>query len=105
MECGASVKSVPNMCFARLAETIVSRWWRSRSGNIAIVCGICAPMLIGFCGFGADAGYWFYQSRQLQAAADIAAYDGAVVLNGGGTGSQITSTATTDATTNGWVSS
>jgi putative Flp pilus-assembly TadE/G-like protein len=84
---------------------ILSRWWRSRSGNIAIISAICLPALVGFCGMAADTGYWFYQSRQLQAAADIAAFDGAVVISQNGNSSAINAAATSGATGNGWVSS
>jgi len=83
---------------------MVSRWWQSRSGNIAIIAGICMPALVGFCGMGADAGYWFYKNRQLQAAADIAAFDGTVVINGNGSVSAVTAAATSGATSNGWSS-
>jgi uncharacterized membrane protein len=88
------------MRFGRLARSTF-RWYRSRSGNIAIVAGLCAPMIVGFCGMGADVGYWYYQSRVLQGAADIASYDAGVVLNNKGNSTLITSTATADAITNG----
>lgn len=66
--------------------------------------GLSITMLMGFCGLGADAASWLYQSRQLHAAADIAAFDGAVALNAGGTSNQITSAATSGASSNGWSS-
>ena len=53
---------------------------KSRRGNVAIITALLAPVLIGFCGLGADAGYWYYRQRDLQSAADIAAFNGAVVL-------------------------
>jgi Flp pilus assembly protein TadG len=77
---------------------------RSQSGNVAIIAALGMPMLVGFCGLGIDIAYWFQGSRQLHAAADIAAYDASVSLNEGGSGSTLTAAATTGATTNGWNS-
>ena len=74
------------------------------SGNVAIIAGISMTMLIGFCGIGVDTASWFYEARTLHGAADIAAYDAAVALNAGGTGSTLTTAATTAASANGWNS-
>lgn len=77
---------------------------RSNSGNVAIIAGLCMPMLVGFCGLAIDTAYWFYGARKLHAAADIASYDAAVALNEGVTGTALTTIATTGASTNGWKS-
>lgn len=77
---------------------------RSQSGNIAIMAGLSMTALVGFCGLGVDSASWLYGARQLHAAADIASYDAAVALNAGGSGSTLTTAATTGATTNGWNS-
>lgn len=82
----------------------LKRFLKSRRGNVAIITALAAPVLIGFCGLGADAGYWFYRQRDLQSAADIAAYDGAVALENSGTLSVITDASTTGASNNGWTS-
>ncbi len=74
------------------------------SGNVAIVFGITLPIILGACGLGVDVGYWYYEARSLQSAADAAAYDGTVELKAGGSLSQITSSATAGATANGWSS-
>src|ERR1700731_209891 len=74
------------------------------SGNVAVLFGITLPIVVGACGLGADVGYWYYETRSLQSAADAAAYDGAVALQAGGSSSQITSAATSGATSNGWSS-
>ena len=79
------------------------RFLKSKRGNIAIITALAAPALIGFCGLGADAGYWYYRQRGLQSAADIAAYNGTVVLQNSGNLSAITTASTTGATTNGWA--
>ena len=73
-----------------------------RSGNVAVMFGITLPIIVGVCGLGADVGYWYYQQRNLQSAADAAAYDGTVALKGGGSSTKITAAATTGATANGW---
>ena len=83
---------------------LLRRFLKSRRGNIAIITALVAPVLIGFCGIGADAGYWYYRQRDLQSAADIAAYNGAVVLQNMGSSSAITDASTSGASTNGWAS-
>lgn len=80
------------------------RLLKSGHGNVAIITALLAPVLIGFCGLGADAGYWYYRQRDLQSAADIAAYDGAIALENSGALSVITNASTTGASNNGWTS-
>src|SRR5689334_17164750 len=82
----------------------VRRWLKSRSGNVAIISALMMPSIVGFCGLGAEAGYWYYRQRTLQAAADTAAINATIVLRAGGDTSAITYAATSDATTNGWNS-
>jgi Flp pilus assembly protein TadG len=83
---------------------LLRRFLRSREGNIAIISTLMIPAIIGFCGLGAETAYWYYRQRDLQGAADIAAYDGTLVLRGGGSSTAVTTTATADAATNGWRS-
>ena len=83
----------------------LSHWCRSRRGNVAIIAGLLMPCVVGLCGMGSDVGYWYYRERIVQAAADAAAYDGAVALSSGSTATSITSGASTSATANGWYSS
>ena len=71
---------------------------------MAIITGLLAPALIGFCGLGAETGYWYFRERNLQAAADSAAYDATMSLRSGASTAVVTGVATTDATTTGWVS-
>jgi hypothetical protein len=61
-----------------------------------------APVIVGFSGLGAETAYWYYRQRDLQAAADIAAFTGAVVKREGATAASITSSATADAASSGW---
>jgi Flp pilus assembly protein TadG len=77
---------------------------KSRRGNIAIITALTAPVLVGFCGLGAETGYDYFRQRDLQGAADIAAYDGAMVLETSSTLSAITSASTSGASSNGWHS-
>ena len=81
---------------------LLRRFFRSRRGNIAIITAIALPVVIGFCGFATETAYWFYRNRDIQGAADVAAFGAAVVLRQGGTSSQILAAATADAVTNGW---
>lgn len=82
----------------------LKRFFKSKRGNVAIITAMVAPVLIGFCGLGADAGYWYYRQRNLQSAADIAAYNGAVVLQNSASLSAITDASTAGASGNGWAS-
>ena len=78
------------------------RYLPERSGNIAIITALCSPVLVGFCGFGAETGYWYFRQTDVQAAADIAAYNGTMALRGGSSSDVVTTTATTGATNSGW---
>src|SRR5512142_1735729 len=89
---------------ARRVGDGLSRWWRSRRGNIAIISGLAMPCLVGFCGMGADVGYWYYRQRVLQGAADVSAYDGAIALSAGDGKTSVVSGASGDASSNGWQS-
>ena len=79
-------------------------FWKSRRGNIAIVTALTAPVLVGFCGLGAETGYDYFRQRDLQGAADIAAYNGAMMLENSATLSTITTASTSGASSNGWNS-
>lgn len=80
------------------------RFMRSRSGNVAIIAAITLPILVGFCGFGGDIGFWYYRQRVIQAAADIAAFNGTVALRAGASSGSVTDIATSAATQNHWQS-
>jgi len=75
----------------------------SKHGNIAIITALVAPVLVGFCGFGAETGYWYFRQRGIQAAADIGAYNATMALRAGGSTTTVTSVATTDSANNGWA--
>ncbi len=80
------------------------RFLKSRTGNVAIIAALMAPVLIGFCGLGADTGYWFFRQRELQSAVDIAAYNGAMALQTGSSQDTVRYASTNGASTNGWRS-
>jgi len=88
----------------RSISRIAWRFLKSRGGNVAIIAAMAAPVLVGFCGLGADTGYWYFRQRELQGAADIAAYNGAMTLQTGGAQSAVQSASTDGASTNGWRS-
>lgn len=74
----------------------------SRAGNVAIISALLMPVLIGMAGLGTETAWWYSRQRELQGAADIAAFGGALVRRGGGSASAATASATADAVTNGW---
>jgi hypothetical protein len=78
------------------------RFARSRGGNVAIITGLLTPALVGFAGLGTETAYWYFRQRTIQAAADIAAFNGDIALRGGTSQTDITTGATTTATDNGW---
>jgi uncharacterized membrane protein len=80
------------------------RFSRSRGGNVAIITGLLTPALVGFAGLGTETAYWYFRQRTIQAAADIAAFNGDIALRGGASGSDIASGAATTATDIGWRS-
>jgi hypothetical protein len=47
---------------------------RDRSGNVAILAALMFPVIIGGMGLGVEVGFWHYNQRKLQHAADVAAY-------------------------------
>ena len=79
------------------------RFLRSRRGLTAVTFALCMPVTIGSAGLGVEIGYWFFEERRLQTAADLAANAGAVVLRGGASDSTVRSTAEHEATENGYV--
>ncbi len=83
----------------------VSGFFRARSGNIAVTAALVMPALLGFCGLAGESGFWYFRQRDMQGAADIAAYDGALALRGGATSAVAASSATSGAETSGWNSS
>ncbi len=63
----------------------MKRFWSkfgiSQSGSVAVQIALMLTILIGFTALGAEVGYLYYKQRQMQAAADAAAFGGEVALN------------------------
>lgn len=66
---------------------------RGEAGHVLPLIAVCLAVLMGFGGMGVDVGYWEYNQREQQNAADAAAIGGAQQLIYDGCGDQ------TDATT------
>jgi uncharacterized membrane protein len=58
-------------------SSLLPRFLRDRTGNIAISAGLTAPLFIGILALGVDYGYLTLQKRQLQQTADLAAISAA----------------------------
>lgn len=76
-------------------------------GQVLPLVALCLAVLMGFAGLAVDVGYWSYQQRQQQNAADAAALGGAQALarNGCSSSSAAVAAGTLDATANGYTSS
>ena len=90
-----------------LHSVLLARWRAFAveiGGNVAIATATTLPVLVGFAGLGVETGYWYFEQRRMQAAADVAAYAGTVVARAGGTGNAIVQAATTEAGISGFKS-
>lgn len=54
----------------------IKRLWRDRRGNALIIAGAALPLLVGSAGLAVDTIQWTMWKRQLQRAADSAAFAG-----------------------------
>ncbi len=54
----------------------IKRLWRDRRGNALIIAGAALPLLVGAAGLAVDTIQWTMWKRQLQRAADSAAFAG-----------------------------
>ena len=76
-------------------------------GQVLPLIALCLAVLMGFAGVAVDVGYWEYQQREQQNAADAAALGGAQQLLYSTTGCPNQSVANTagqtDAANNGFV--
>jgi Flp pilus assembly protein TadG len=60
------------------AHDLPTRFWRDRTGAVAVAVAVLLPVLIGFAGLGIEVGLWFAVQRQNQSAADAAAISAAL---------------------------
>ena len=56
---------------------LIERFWRERTGSVAIMLGIALPVVIGTAALGTEIAFSLVKYRQLQIVADAAALDGA----------------------------
>src|ERR1700678_2182197 len=61
---------------------------QSERGQVLPLVAICLAVMMLFAGLAVDAGYWSYQQRQQQNAADAAALGGAQALLANGCNNQ-----------------
>jgi hypothetical protein len=76
---------------------------RERRGLTAVTFALSLPVIVGSAGLGVEVGYWFFEERRLQTAADLAANAGAVALRAGGSDGDVFEVAEREATQNGYV--
>lgn len=76
----------------------------ARSGNVAIIFALGMPVIAAGAAFSAETSYQYYKHQRLQAAADAAAFAGALQLMGGSSVSSVQGAASAAATSNGWLS-
>jgi len=84
-------------------SAFMRRFGADKSGATVVMYALTLPVLIGFTGLGVETGYWYYEQRNLQTAADVAAYAGAIELRGGTSTSGIYSASLTEAQAQGFV--
>lgn len=84
-------------------RAFLRRFGRDRRGATVVMYALSLPALIGFTGVGVETGYWYYKQRELQTAADVAAYAGTIELRGGASTSGVYSASLTEATVQGFV--
>ena len=76
----------------RLYDLILSRVVQGDRGFAAVFTALAATMPMGFAGLAIDVGYWQMVQRNMQGAADQAAYS-AVIASGAGGGASPTTQA------------
>ena len=78
-------------------------WLGDRRANTAMLFALSLPVLVGVVGLGVETGYWYYEQRELQTAADIAAVAGAVEKRNGSDSTAIYNAALTEAIEHGFA--
>ena len=73
-----------------------------RRGNVAVLSALALPLIVAGAAFGVETSYWYYRDLQLQAAADAAAYAGAIEMRGGADDEDVVAEATAQAIQNGF---
>ena len=74
-----------------------------RRGLTAVTFALSLPVIVGSAALGVEVGFWFFEERRLQTAADLAANAGAVVLRSGGSRNAMVGAAAEEAAENGYI--
>src|SRR5437868_6849078 len=82
---------MPNL-IAHRSRSLLSRLAADERGFSAVLTGIAASVLLGFGGLAVDVGYWQWNQRNMQGAADQAAFAAASARQGGSTTAVATNT-------------
>ncbi len=89
--------------------TRLSDWfkslWRDERASTAVAFAASMPLVVAGAAFGVETSYWYYKDLQMQAAADAAAYAGALEKRAGGNNAAALTAAEAAATSNGWQDS
>ena len=89
----------------QIPAAVAARLRRDRRGNVAIVFALGMPMVAAGAAFSVETSYDYYQHQRLQAAADAAAFSGALEVVNGSDSTTVKAAANKAATDNGWDSS
>lgn len=94
----------PSRPFARFRRNS-ARIARTADGNVAIIFALTLPLVVGGAGLGVETSYWYYKYQELQAAADAAAYAGAIEKRAGSPLTKVKTVATASAGDNAFDAS
>lgn len=89
----------------QVPATIAARLRRDRRGNVAIIFALGMPMVAAGAAFSVETSFDYYQHQRLQAAADAAAFSGALEVINGSDATTVKAAANKAAADNGWDSS
>jgi Flp pilus assembly protein TadG len=71
---------------AQSAPRLIERWahlWRDRRGGVAVMTAVVLTGLLGAAGLGTEATLWYVAKRDMQSAADAAAFSAATAEGAG----------------------
>lgn len=94
-----SLTTITSRC-RRAASRLVCE----RRGNVAIIFALGMPVVAAGAAFSVETSYDYYKHQRLQAAADAAAFSGALEVVNGSSTATVTDAATKSANDNGWSS-
>jgi hypothetical protein len=80
----------------------IKSFLKNERASTAIAVALTMPLVMAGAAFGVETSYWYYRDMQLQAAADAAAYAGALEKRAGSSKTKATEAAKAVAITNGF---